>query len=224
MVRVSSAVLACLFLMGSGFAWSQESEFAAQPAPHRVSFSYDPVHSAILATPAPTVLVPGKIDAAPADTAAATTYTGTIAITFTIKLISAVPKGATLHCGANVGLEYSVETQVTSGLIGLGGALSNTSESVEATVAGSTATCRFSIPYSWTVPASTPTTTVTISGITGSVGVSEGVSESPVIGIAFAQTSTAVTNVSRSTSVELTGPTTIPADGTTTSISVSTVL
>ena len=107
---------------------------------------------------------------AAAATTAPTTYTGTIDINFTIKLISAVPKGALLRCSGNVGLEYEVEEKISTLEIGLSAGLLESAENVDATVSGSTATCKLTIPYSWTVPASSSSSMVVIQGIVGSVG------------------------------------------------------
>ena len=209
-------VLAALVFAGAGRAPAQQTESAAQSASHRVTWSFDPVNGVIKATPPAGYVVPGTLEPA-ASTTSPTTYTGTIDITFTIKLVSALHQGAIVRCSGNIGLEYSLEESIgaTSFSLLLGN-VQETTESVGAAVSGSTATCRFSIPYSWTVPASTSKNTVTIQGIVGSVGVAEDVLDSV--------TGTKVLRVVRSTSVGLTGPSTIPQDGTTTTLSASTVL
>jgi hypothetical protein len=230
MRRLASVGLAGLFVAAAGCVFAQ-GDSVVQPGGHRVTWSFDPVHGAMLAAPRTTVVLPGTVSAAPADTATAVTYTGTIAITATVKLISALPKGETVYCTAGVGLEFIVEEQLTGTNFGTNSGISQSTESVPAAISGSTATCSFNIPYSWTVPASTATATVIISGITGSVGVAEEVLQTQVIVPRPLESSAAVTTaltatsmVTRSTTVELVGPTTIPADGTTTTLTVGTVL
>jgi hypothetical protein len=209
-------VLASLVFAGIGRVSAQQTEFATHSASHRVTWSFDPVNGVMKATPPAGYVVQGTLEPAAATTATATTYTGTIDVTLTIKLVSAVPQGALLRCSGNVGIEYRIEEPLgTLSTLTTGDILEST-ESVGASVSGSTATCKFSIPYSWTIPASTSKTTVTIQGIVGSVGVSEYVLDTV--------TGTKVLRVVRSTSQGLTGPATIPQDGTTTQLTASTVL
>jgi hypothetical protein len=196
---------------------AQQAEPGGESSPHHVSFSFDPVHGVMQGSPVAPFVIPGKQEAAtPSTTTAAATYTGTIDITVTVKLISTLPKDTTLRCSGSVGLEVITTEQITPNL-GLGtGSFLNNQESVNATISGSTATCKFSLPYSWAVPASTSKSTVTVSGITGSVGIAATATET---------TGSIPTNiVVRSTSASLIGPATIPADGSTTTLTASTVL
>jgi hypothetical protein len=218
MHRGVSIALAAVAVLGASCALAQQPEFATRTAAHRVTWSFDPVQGVMQATLPSSYVIQGRPEPslAAASTTAPTTYTGTIDVNFTVKLISAVPKGALLRCSGNVGLEYEVEEKISTLEIGLSVGLLESTENVDAAVSGSTATCKLTIPYSWTVPASTSSSTVTIQEIVGSVGISEDVLDS-VTGVN-------VLRVVRSTSVELAGPTTIPADGTTTTLSASTVL
>jgi hypothetical protein len=213
---VLSIALAALAVVGASRGVAQQPEQAALPAFHGVTWTFDPVHGTMQAAPAARVFTAGKLDSAVVGETAATskTYTGTIDITVTVNLISTLPKGAALRCSGTVDLQYGIE--VTGGTLPLLSSLvgAGTSESVDATVSAGVATCKFAIPYSWTVPASTSTTKITIGGITGAVG------------IAADQVNAdgAVVRVYRSATVQLTGPTTVPQDGTTTTLTASTVL
>lgn len=212
MHRVLPIALTALIYLGTNCALAQQTA-------HHVAWSYDPVNNVVNATPASyTGTVTPETSSSNAKTSA-TTYTGTVDVALTANLISSVPKGAILRCSSNVGLEYTAESSLSttsSAFATSSFGILNSTESADAKVSGSTATCTFSIPYSWTVPASTSTTTVKIGGITGSVGITEYVLDSV--------TGTKTLRVVRSTSVELTGPSKMPADGTTTALTASTVL
>jgi hypothetical protein len=218
MRRVLSIALAALVVLGASRALAQQPESSASQAVHGVIWTFDPVHGTMQATPAVRVLHPGKLDPAVvgATAKAPKFYTGTIDITVTINLISALPTGAALRCSgtAEIALNYEITGTGTSGpdLIVL--SQPSSSESVDATVAGSTATCKFTIPYDWAVPASTSTETITPEGITGAVGIAADQLDA----------NGAVVRTYRSTTVELTGPTTVPQDGSTTTLTASTVL
>jgi hypothetical protein len=223
MGRVLVAALAILAISGGGSAVAQQAEAAARPAVQHIVWSFDPVRGLMQPTPvassaapaatASAAVVPGAVADA---TASSKTYTGTIDITVTVNLISTLPAKAALRCTGSVELPYQVESTngtlpplFLSSLVG-----ANTTENVNATVAAGIATCRFTLPYSWTVPLSTSTTKVTIEGIAGSVGIAA--DELDANG--------AVIRAYRSNSVQLTGPTTIPQDGSTTMLTASTVL
>jgi hypothetical protein len=92
---------------------------------------------------------------------ATTTYTGTIEATVTITLKTALPKGGTIAC--TLGASPSSENETTGAFVGI-----TESASSVATVSGSTATCKLSIPYNWVLP--TPSTTI-INELTGSLDV-----------------------------------------------------
>jgi hypothetical protein len=206
------AVLAVFSILGAGSALAQQPETAVHTFSHRTVWSFDPVHGVMQG--APVNFVSDKpLTGAVVDTAATTTtYTGTIDLTVKINLISATTKGAALRCAASLEPLYEVTSTTVS--FGVSTLVGGTSQSVDAVIAGSTATCTFSVPYSWTIPASTSTTTVTVEGIGGSVGVAE--DEIEISG--------AVARVYRSTTVAISGPSTIPPDGTKTTLTASTVL
>lgn len=86
-----------------------------------------------------------------ADTTATTTYTGTIEATITITLKTALPKGGAIVC--SVGAIASSESETDP----LEDVVYDESATSLATVSGSTATCKVSIPFSWLLitPAST---------------------------------------------------------------------
>jgi len=189
-----------------------QTEPSGDPVPRHVAWSYDPAHGTMQVVPQPGVVVPGKLTSSTASPAK--TYTGTVDVVFTVKLISAQILGETVRCSASVLLEYQVIETVSPGSLLLAIGSPSNSQGVDAVVSGSTASCKFTIPYSWTVPASTTTTQVTVQGISGSVGISTGeLNTSGVVGRTF-----------RSTSMALEGPTTIPPDGTTTVLTANTVL
>jgi hypothetical protein len=214
MRRLLISTLALLVILATGRALAQQAEVNNLPASHGVTWSFDPVHKVMQATPRAGYVLPGKPDAATlaSATTATRTYTGTIDITVTVNLVSTFSKGTTIACNAGVGLDYEV-LRITSSTSTLGnGGIMQSSENVQAVISGNTATCTFTIPYSWTVPASSSTTLVVIQGITASVGIN---SQSSDITTSF---------VGRGTQVDLAGPASIPADGTTTTLTASTVL
>jgi hypothetical protein len=97
-----------------------------------------------------------------ADAAAATTtYSGTIEVTVTITLKTALPKGGTIAC--TVGATAISENETATENV----AFTEGASSI-ATVSGSTATCKVNIPYSWVL--FTPSTTV-IDSLSGSLDV-----------------------------------------------------
>jgi hypothetical protein len=211
MRAISCVTLAVLAAIGPACVLAQ-TEPSGDPAPHHVAWSYDPVHGTMQAAPQPGVIVPGKLTAAVASPAK--TYTGTIDVVFTVKLISTQLAGETVRCSASVSLEYEAIDTVTPSSLLISIGAPNSGQSVDAVVSGGTATCKFSIPYSWTVPASTSTTQVTVQGISGSVGISTG----------ELNTSGVLVRTFRSTTMELPPATAIPPDGTTTILAASTVL
>jgi hypothetical protein len=188
-----------------------QTEPSGEAAPHHVAWSFDPVHGSMQVVPQPAIVIPGKFEAAAISEPK--TYTGTIDIVYTVKLVSPQIKGEAVRCSGSAALEYEeLGTSTTTTILINIGALSN-AQSVDAIVAGSTATCRFSIPYSWTVPASTATTTVTVQGISGSVGIAT--SELDTLG--------AVVRTYRSANQQLEGIA-VPAEGATVTLTASGVL
>lgn len=219
MHRFLSLVLATAAMCATS-ALCQQTDTDVAPS-HRVTWSFDPQRGTLIATPPAPTLIQGKLDseALANATTTSTTFTGTILITATVKLISSVPKGATLLCSGVAGLEYEVEKQSTT-LTEISFDVLQSLETAYATVSGNLATCRFSIPYSWVVPASstsgTTKTTVTIQGVLGEVAIAENVLD--------ANLGANVLRTVRSTFLDLTGPTTIPADGAKTPLTASMVL
>jgi len=134
--------------------------------------------------------------------ATVTPITGTVHVTFNIKLVTAFAKGTVLQCTASVD---GTSVNTTSG----------TDNYYEETatdnvaISGSTATCTAVIPYSWLFTAASSTTVDTFSG-TYSIAV-----------IAAAGTAGAVT---RGSSSNLFSATKIPASGTTSNYTVNATL
>jgi hypothetical protein len=94
--------------------------------------------------------------------AATTTYTGTIEVTVTITLKTALPSGDKVAC--NVGAVASSESEASPFTT----IAYDESAISTASVSGSTATCKVNIPYSWVLL--TPSTTV-LSSLDGSLDV-----------------------------------------------------
>jgi hypothetical protein len=76
--------------------------------------------------------------------------TGTVEVTFNIKLVTTFPKGTTISCGIDV--TGNVENTTTFTYIGYYESAAST-----ATISGSTATCSTTVPYSWLLPAASST-------------------------------------------------------------------
>jgi hypothetical protein len=213
MRNVALYALAVLTAMAPAFALAQ-SESASESAPHQIVWTFDPVRGTMLASSPAAVATHGQFAPAITNPGGSTTYTGTIDVFLTARLISKLTLGSVLRCTGSVGLEYLEHEQIsqTEGVTVFENLVS--SQGADALLQGATATCKLTIPYSWTVPASTTTNTITIQGITGSVGIAEG-----QLG-----TDGAVVRTYRSTGVALDGPTAIPADGTTTTLTAIAVL
>ncbi len=223
--------LIALAFLAAGQAWAQQPGTSNGALAHRVTWSFDAVHGVMQGTPAPSIVVQGKLEpeAVGASSSSTTTYSGILAITFTVKLVSDVPAGAYLHCTTGVGLDYVVATPITSDSVELATGLLQSTESVEATVSGKKAVCQFSIPYSWTIPAASSSGTVSLYGFNGAVGIVEDVPQTGCSGgsgpvCPGSGTSSTQTVIARSTAVNLTAPSTMPANGTTTKLTASAVL
>jgi hypothetical protein len=217
MRRVLSIAFAALAVLGATSVLAQQPESTALPAFHGVTWAFDSVHGKMQATPAAPIFIPGKPD--PALIAEAnpttTTYTGTIKMIVTVDLISPIPQGTVLNCNSGVGLNYEIlKATGTIGLINTGGTFQS-QENIQVTASGTKATCSLSIPYVWTVPASTATTLVVVQGISGSVQISAQYSNNSGL---------VPTSINRYTQVELAGPTTIPPDGTITTLTATAAL
>ena len=205
---ISCVVLAALAAIVPACVLAQ-TEPSGEAAPHHLTWSFDPVHGSMQVVPQPAILIPGKLETAAA-ASEPKTYTGTVDIVYTVKLVSAQIKGAAVRCSGSVALEYEeLGTSTTTTILLNIGALSN-AQSVDAVVSGSTAICRFSIPYSWTVPASTTTTSVIVQGISGSVGIAS--SELGTLG--------GVVRTYRSANQQLEGIA-VPAEGATVTLTAS---
>lgn len=92
---------------------------------------------------------------------ATTTYSGTIEVTVTVTLKTALPKGDSVACSVDA-IASSVSETSASNI-----AYDEDATSL-ATVSGSTATCKINIPYSWVLL--TPSTTV-LDSLEGSLDV-----------------------------------------------------
>lgn len=93
--------------------------------------------------------------------AATTTYSGTIEVTVTVTLKTALPSGDKVAC--SVGATAISDSETTGANVAY-----DESATSLATVSGSTATCKVNIPYSWVLL--TPSTTV-IDSLDGSLDV-----------------------------------------------------
>jgi hypothetical protein len=214
--RILSFSLAVSALLGAGLALAQPPEAASRPAAQRIAWSFDPVHGTMQPVTVTGVAMPPAAPARPAaeTTSTAKTYTGVVDITFIVNLVSTRPANSVLRCTGSVGL--ALEEQATAppvnSLILLDDVTAG--ESVDPTISGSTATCRFKIPYSWTVPASTSTTTIAVEGLNGAVGIASDQLDS----------AGAVIRTYRSNSTPLPDPIPLPQDSATVAVTVSTVL
>jgi hypothetical protein len=97
-------------------------------------------------------------------TAGTSPATGTIEVTLTITLATALTTGQTVSCTVNV--EEDSYLQNTTTFEATDGYDYYESAYGIASVTGTTATCKLSIPYSWTIPVGTKTTPLeqTLSG------------------------------------------------------------
>ena len=128
--------------------------------------------------------------------AAATTYGGKLVFTVTITLKSVVPSTDTINCRANAAI---LDTPTSIGIL----AITQESGAVTATRSGSKATCTMPIPYSWTLA----------NGPTDQMSLSYGVSFGPGAGAPSPL-------LSRSSGQGL-GSFPVPANGTTTNLTVA---
>jgi hypothetical protein len=128
--------------------------------------------------------------------------TGTVHVTFNIKLVTTFAKGTLIECSASVSGSSVSTTAGTDTFYEETG-----TDSVA--ISGTTATCTAVIPYSWLVPASSSTVVDSFSGTYSVTAVA-----SPV----------AAGAVTRSSSSSLFSTTKIPASGTTSSYTVNVTL
>jgi hypothetical protein len=219
MHRLALVALAAAAGFASCAVFAQQPETSYRSAARHVTWSFDPIRGTMQAhVPDPIVLEgPSPALAAPATISAGTNYTGTIEIDFTVNLVSPVPRGSELLCSAAAGLEYSVTEKPNPDLTIEGIYILDASQSFDATVSGTTATCRFSIPYSWLLPASTATSKIAVQGITGTAAISEIVVDKDLTGVVS-------TRSARSTGAFVNGPTTVLPDAGTISLAASAVM
>jgi hypothetical protein len=83
--------------------------------------------------------------------------TGTIQVTLTITLKTALPKGGNIVCGADL---TAMSMNLTAGTVSDWSEMANSA----ATTGGSTATCTVNVPYSWVIPAKSSTVTNSVTG------------------------------------------------------------
>jgi hypothetical protein len=128
--------------------------------------------------------------------------TGTVVVTFNIKLVTTFAKGTLLNC--DVSLSGSSVSETT-------GASSFYEEEATDNVAisGTTATCKTTIPYSWLL---TPASSTVIDSFSGSYSVSA-VATTAAVGVALRSSSSSVFSTSK-----------VPASGSTSSYTVNVTL
>jgi len=129
--------------------------------------------------------------------------TGTIHVTFNIKLVTAFPKGTLLNCNASVIASSLNETALTTTTY-------EESASDSVAISGTTATCTAVIPYSWLL---TPAGSTVSDTFSGSYTVS-----------AIAGSATVGTPMLRSSSSSLFTTSKIPASGITSAYTVNVTL
>jgi hypothetical protein len=137
------------------------------------------------------------------DASTTTPTTGTVEVTFNIKLVSTFAKGTLLQCSANLTGDVVSETTATSTFYG-----ENATEGVD--ISGTTATCSAKIPYSWLLPASSSSN---VDSFSGSYSVAAVVTTTPATGLR-----------QRSSSGSFVSTTKIPASGSTSKYTVNVTL
>jgi hypothetical protein len=218
MRRILCPVFSIAMVAAGSGAVAQQTENQAASAPTRTAivWSFDPVNGIVHSNLAQIQSVksevkPDEVISGPVSSGAGT-YTGTVNIAVTVNLVSTLPKGAFLRCSGTASLSYGIEANGPISSILVLTSTSN-SESVDATVAGNTATCNFSIPYSWTLSAS-PGEKFTVSGVEASVGVAEDVLDPVVNAYRVLRSTTASGGAAKAVSPE----------GATTAFTIGTVL
>jgi hypothetical protein len=135
-----------------------------------------------------------------------TPTTGTIQLTITITLKTAVPTGGSVLCSTGIAAS---STSLTTGT----GVTYSESSTSAAKVTGTTATCTVTTPYSWVLP---PASSTTVDSLTGSYTVSILPAPSTTITIATLQ--------GRSSSSLFLTSKTIPAVGTVSKYAIAATL
>jgi len=133
---------------------------------------------------------------------AATPTTGTVVVTFNIKLVTTFAKGTVLACNLSVSGTAISETTGASTFYE-----EDTTDSVA--ISGTTATCKTTIPYSWLL---TPASSTVVDSFSGSYSISA-VSSTAAVGTSERSSSSSVFSTSK-----------IPASGTTSSYTVNVTL
>lgn len=132
----SLAVLLCALSSGTSFA--QQAAASAVTKSPGITFSYDAQHDQV---------IPNGVQLKPAAIGAVTITptTGTVVVTINIKAVSHFRKGTTLHCAlVAVGGELDTTNAVVSGGV-------DTAFGVATGTGASTASCKLTIPYEWTI-------------------------------------------------------------------------
>jgi hypothetical protein len=211
------AFFALALVFATTYAQAQQPEPASKPHLPRLVWSFDPVHGTLQATPNPGVnAATAKSPAPQSAMPTSSTYTGIAKVTVTVDLISSVPKEAALRCSGSISLQYTIQdiTTTTTGIPGFEDVVLSSGENTDAEVSGGKAICRFSIPYSWTVPDATSSNQLVSVQIEAGAGIAADLLDS----------NQEVSRVLRSTSLSIPGPATFPADGSTITLTGNTVL
>ncbi len=146
-MRILSIATAGALSLGLALAGSiSASGQAGMPQPHRKVFGYQ---DAVTGEFHPLTKVSPDATIAP--------LTGTIQVTFTITLKTAVPTGGSVGCSTDVAL---TSVNATSG----SATTYDETSYIPAKVTGTTATCTVSTPYSWVVSPSSATILNTLLG------------------------------------------------------------
>jgi hypothetical protein len=149
-MRVRSVALAAI-LLGSGMLLAGASTATGQQPgaePKKVFGYMDPkTGTFVAATPM-----------AHPDASTTPATTGTITLTITMKLVTAFPAKSTIGCALNL---QALSLTVNPTTFASAEAIWEESAASSATISGSTATCKVSIPYAWVLPAASASTGTT---------------------------------------------------------------
>jgi hypothetical protein len=209
-IAATAAITLSIALAGSSSATAQ-------------SPANSPHHSHVLGYQDPQTGAFHSLPRTLAKTAPTSPATGKIDVSITIALESALTTGQAVSCEIYIEADFYLQNMDYQDSDGYN---YNEYASGAATVAGKTATCIVTIPYSWTFP--TPTTTnKLIQGLSGSYMVT--VSGSASVADSGRTPGTATTapaglTVSRGLGGTLVMPVTVPADGAITHLTVSATL
>jgi uncharacterized Zn-binding protein involved in type VI secretion len=138
--------------------------------------------------------------------ATTTPTTGTVEVTFNIKLVTAFAKGTTINCSIDVtGTAENTTAFTVVTYVETAGS--------PATISGSTATCTATLPYSWLIPAASTTEIESFSG-------GYTVSAYPAV----TSTTTILTSAYRSSTSNFVSLKAVPASGTVSKYTVNVTL